>query len=565
MKNNIRLSFMMISFIILISGCFESGGGGSEVTTTPSSSPVAEDPAFVGNLDCNGVLGGAAYLDNNGVCVDVYHRTEILEHITGNTYHLSSMIGDDITGDGTEDLPWQTLTKVQSMVQPGDGVILQTGNYGTYSETDILRDSYITYIAEEDSDVTFTNISIFNTASTDNYLIFYGINIEPEWVDPASSGNIGADDPQYAESVQSTYAKTRIPVELSNVNYIQVVDCNLVGTSRHLTPYGVWLSGSTYITIEHCNIEKVTGGIVYIGSSQLLFKNNHIHEIGVSAFKDGLGVCTHILIEGNHAHNCNVDYSEDYAPRALNANYHASAVAIRSGGDITIRRNIFHDGFNSSAIMTYSTGNGYHYDNVNIEGNLIYDIHTTSLIRLYQIGDNCTINNNTIIGQSRVSGDGRWKFNIGISVSSLDIDGTPHVGIYNNIVIGMLGVTTFMSNVTENNNILWSYLDDGLFYCENDVEIGDNDIIMTCLYANEPVSELDDLFSGISILYTPEHAQLMDFSIQDGSIAINLGDSGIQSGTSLGTLDNAGFILDNGTLRTLTEHSAGAYEGPQFD
>ncbi|MFA5783764.1 MAG: DUF1565 domain-containing protein, partial [Phycisphaerae bacterium] len=48
------------------------------------------------------------------------------------TYYLDAVNGDD-SDSGTSNSPWRTVAKAQSVVQPGDKVILSNGDYDAFS------------------------------------------------------------------------------------------------------------------------------------------------------------------------------------------------------------------------------------------------------------------------------------------------------------------------------------------------------------------------------------------------------------------------------------------------
>jgi hypothetical protein len=445
------------------------------------------------------------------------------------------------------------LSKATAVVVSGDNVYLQTGDYGGYEEEDVFRTDFVTYQAVEDATVYFDYISIRNDAPTNSYLKFIGLNIQPDWRDPCLSGLVGCDDPQYPESTQSTYAKTGEAVYLINAKYVQVIDSKLEGQSMHLTSYGVSISGGSDIAIDHCEITKVQRGVNMMSNAQnITVSNNHIHGIGASAIVEG-GPCSGVLIEGNHAHDSHWYPTEDYAPRAVGQNYHGSAVAIRNG-NITIRNNIFHDGFLSAGMMTYNDGSG-HFDNVTIENNLLYDISTTYVLRFYLLGDNVNVKNNTFVGQLRTDGGGEYRYNTALAVHSLDTDGTPHLNVSNNIFIGAAYFGEAYS--TQNNNIFYSWANEGGF--QSTAENGS--VVLASNYWSNATAYINTIFSCGSVCnFNFAHGETMNYTLASTSPAVNFGDSNTQLSDSLGSIGTDGFIINNGLTRDETHHSVGAYE-----
>jgi hypothetical protein len=139
-----------------------------------------------------------------------------------------------------------------------------------------------------------------------------------------------------------------------------------VGTNKHLTTNGVRIDNSNFITVEHSEI-KETGAPVWMqDASDIRISHNHIHEMTGSAMRVLEGN-SKIVLEGNNVHGSTWKLYEDYTPRADGQTYHGNAVSIRSGS-LIIRNNIFHNGWNSSGIMTY-TGAGS-FSDILIENNL---------------------------------------------------------------------------------------------------------------------------------------------------------------------------------------------------
>lgn len=586
--------------LLLLSGCLDSGSdsGDKSAATPPTISLPIESEAG----DCNGDLGGTAYLDSCGFCVggntggtvcfvdcnDDAGGTAIIDNCgdcvggntgqiacattptyptnaeivtsrcTNNTYYLDQINGLDIN-NGDQANPWKTLSQAKSVASSGDCVIVETGDYAAYQESDIVgRMDYIAYIAKENSTVTFKSISIKNSS----YLTFYGIAIEPDLVDPASSGNPGSDDPLYPESTQGTYAKSPSPVYLDNTQYIELIDCQLTGPNKYLTLSGITILNSQNILINHCEIKRVNRGINFSSTSDITISYNIIYEITASAMQQGNVDCPNTLIIGNHAWDSNYTATDYYCPRALNANYHGSAIAIRSG-NTTVQKNIFHNGWPSAGIMTYDAdvGGVPQFDNVTIENNLLYDISNPYVLRIYLMGDNFTVRNNTLIGTQRVpNNDGRYEYSTAFIIHSVAPDGAPHISIHNNVFIGIFNIGFGINNSTEDNNFSWAHSYGTSFYCEGDPAIGVNDKVLSCEYLNNPTDLIPPLFIDTNVTMAPDHNLFLSFRQDLNSEIVNFGDQLKQSINSLGSIDHQGFILNNGSSRSNIEHSAGAYE-----
>ena len=485
------------------------------------------------------------------------------------TYYLDAASGNDINGTGEQQNPWQTLDKSRSVAMPGDVIYLQTGDYGGYQESNVKRNNFVTYQAVTGAKVHLDFISINNTSPTNSFLKFIDINIKPDWVDPCKAGATGCDDPQYSASTQSTYSKTAVPLYTNNSNFIQLIDSVIEGQSRHLTTAAVYTINSNNITISGCDISNVTHGIrfIYSGANDTASNNNIHHIAGTGINTVGTGY-RNMLYENNHIHDGLYSTTEDYAPRAPGANVHGSGISIRDGNTI-VRGNIIHNTGTSSGIMLYQddVGNDYVNDNVLIENNLIYDISSLYVLRLYEAGPNVIIRNNTFVARSRYEvNDGYYQYRTAFIVHSTDDKhGTPSVSVYNNIFIGISSLSSPF--ITENNNIVWSYSTPNGWACTGDPGIGDNDFVYSCTYSNRSSAPLYELFpNDPHLTFENNHGLTLDFSITKSSKAFNGGSIDHQTPRSLAPLDENNFFVNGiGVTRSSIFHSVGAFEYPHQD
>jgi hypothetical protein len=61
------------------------------------------------------------------------------------TYYLDAINGSD-SNPGTSDQPWKTIAEAQGIVISGDTIIVRNGSYGSYSEANVGRTDWVTYI-----------------------------------------------------------------------------------------------------------------------------------------------------------------------------------------------------------------------------------------------------------------------------------------------------------------------------------------------------------------------------------------------------------------------------------
>ncbi|MCU0857580.1 MAG: right-handed parallel beta-helix repeat-containing protein [Pontiellaceae bacterium] len=499
-------------------------------------------------------------------------RQQVLSLITSSKYYLDAVAGSDTEGDGSSAHPWQTLQKAQSVAVGGDGIFLRNGNYGTYTETTSGRTAWVVYINDEGHAPVIAGISSRFDTPRDVYLVFYGIKIMPDWVDPAGdaawqAAHPGSTDPQYPNSTSKTYKKTASVIDGLNSNYLRIINCEIAGTNKHLTPYGFNSSGCNDVLVKGCHIHRVSRGIQYIGAARVSVLYNHIHNITSSFIVSG-GNCSDVLIEGNNAYDSNWTITEDWCPRI--EYYHASFIAIRSS-NVTIRGNIFHNGATSSTIMIYDDdGDPAVYHNITIENNLLYDPENATGLRINRVGTNIAVRNNILVGRQRPNTQpGPQQYSQVFSLESI-ADGYDGSGlsVYNNIFAGQASFLTWFTNVHEGGNIYWSLVTTpGNYLTQADVTSGSK--VITSQVGTAPDYFTNGFFNGVlDFSWTEDpappvphgHGKVIDYTYAAGSEARNFGDATHQPADSLGSIDSAGFIFDNGRTRDPTHHSAGCYE-----
>ncbi len=480
--------------------------------------------------------------------------------ITGSRYYLDPVSGDD-KGDGSTAKPWKTLARARSGARSGDGVYLRSGNYGFFLERESTRSGYVIFLNEKGAVPVFSGILLeYKAKNTPSFLVFSGIRIIPEPV-----AQKPGTDPQDPNATLSTYAKTLDPVTIRNASKVMLVDCELSGVSKYLTEVGVLIEHSTNIRIETSDLHDIRRGFSYDDSRFLEFMGNHIHHIAASAFRGTDGKSTDILIEGNHAHDSNYEYSEDYCPRALNANNHGSAVAIL-GDRITIRNNIFHDGFNSAGIMTYDKDNSssdVDYTDILIENNIVYDLRNNYVLRLYLI-KSVVVRNNLFIGHRKSSG--AQYYDTSILLHSLAAGATGSALTFsNNVVIGITNFGQWWPEVKQSNNMFYSCrAGTGPFMTES--QVGGKSLVAS-------VSKTSDFFErgffenplrfdwDTSVKSNSRgHGVTLNFALAANSPAIGFGDPSVQPEDGIGPINDKGFIERSPVKRTLLRHNAGPWQ-----
>jgi|GEM_PF-4241161 len=565
MKNN----FFPVVFLIILfsSSCslVPQNSGGSTGSSSGGSNP---DP------------GKSSYRFPQPV-TKLATRSDVTAMITGNVYYLDAVNGDDINGNGTKADPWQSIAKTKGVVKSGDGVFLADGNYGHFIETrdnKVNRNGYVIFINEEGAVPLFTHMNL-NYTDVDNkiknaYLLFYGLKIQVEAVDPAGDAewqalHPGSTDPFYPDSNQETYKKTLDAVRILYADNIQFINCTIKGSpqNKNLTENAVYMNHTKNIKFESCDISGCQAVFQYNNSQFLDFFYNHLHDMCRSCFREGKKI-TDIQIEGNYIHNAEWDFSDPWVPRALNTDYHGSGIAIKDEKH-TIRNNIIHNGWTTSGITTYGGEDNIPcsgaYNNILIENNLIYDIREiTAVANFYWLGKNVFIKNNTFVGYIRNDASGVYRHYTALNMYSTGYEnGSKMDGkgiyIYNNVFAGTVFFNENLWNtINEDNNIYWSVISNKTQYITNESLDSNSKIIVWDTSTNDPyfISSFFIVPPDLSL----EHHTWQDFRLSASADAVNFGNAVCRPLNSLGSVDNNGFINIDGRARDDSHHCAGCYE-----
>lgn len=502
-------------------------------------------------------------------------RDEIIDLIEGQTYYLDANSGNDSSEICSSSSPCKTLSRVQKLVKPGDGVFLRNGSYGSFEEIGVnSRSKWTVYINESGHTPEFSRIYIHNYKTTNSNLIFYGIKVQVDPVDPASSGKTGADDPYYPQSTMDTYAKTVNPLDIQFSNNIEIYNCSFSGTHKNLTPIGFSGYNINHFLLEGCEISKVRQAVSYWGkssegnTSEITLRGNHFHGITRSCITEGSYGMTKRVIIGNYAHDSNCNYGTEaeggdpWSPRAGDL-YHGSAIGIRNG-DIVIKNNIWHNGWKTAGIEFIVDGlydGTTVFSDILIENNLLYDIGVTMTVIVDKLGSNVLLRNNTIAGWERTdTTNGSRKYSTVLWLRDVATGNGSGLALYNNIFIGpvILG-KNWQGNVIEDNNIFWAYFvdDSGNILLKNG-EKGNKSRIITCDSTSSDYFT-NKFFQDTGMRFDRSHGQTLNFRLETQSNGVNLGNPDNQPNDSLGSISE-GFILSDGEKRNSEHHSAGAYE-----
>jgi parallel beta-helix repeat protein len=475
---------------------------------------------------------------------------ESTQYTTAN-YYVDSSVGND-ANNGSLSTPWASLTPALALTTESV-VHVRAGDYGSLNITSVpSRTEYVTIRNYPGETPVLDGIGINFVTQQPAYLRFVGFDIKPSTF--YSGGLISLDDVTDVEVLNSN---------LEPVKYAQA--SGIPGTPDTID--GVYATNVARVTLQKNTVSNVSVGMTFASSTDCVIADNYIGVQSSSGIKY-FSYNSNFLIERNHI--VGIPYTpyptDPDAPDV--AHSHQSMISIRSG-DLTIRNNIMHGLGSSSGMMFYTPDAGNtisEYSNITIEGNYIYDAANPYMLRMYLAGTNVFIRNNLFVGYYRlnagcvadgVTNDARYRYETALAVHSL-ADGYDGSGIHvdNNIFVGGVYMPT---TVSEHNNIVWSYSNDGSSFLA--ATPSGTGVVATASYlgcGNAP-TYFETGFFDASPNFQPQHGTIQNLRPLVTSGAYNAGDANYQSAYALGGLDENGwFVIDGGDRAS--DHSVGPFD-----
>ena len=477
--------------------------------------------------------------------------------VNASTYYVDDANGSD-SYTGTSSQPWKTIAKAQAEVTSGGNIIeVRNGSYGDFVDSTVVnRTNWLEWRASTGHIPIFRTILVGGTNSFKNkYVRFRGIKVE-------------------RTNVQASFI-----VQALDVNYFELLSCTVHDYDMYNNK-GISIEGS-YFIVDRCEVyseRQPHSGVpasVFAGITVSSLKqsdkvgsvtNNYVHDFAGSGIKVNYESIVSII--GNHV--CNQwPYWEGWITGQEWV--HGAAISFDKSSNITIRRNVCHAAGDSGVIATNTAQGGVVNNNIVIENNVFYDC-IGSHVRF--LGTGCKFNNNTFSGMYEkvypLTAVNYTRFLYGPTFSfDASYDGS--LEIYNNVVVGYIWLSTDVT-VAEGNNLLYtarvasSYalgkFPNSKVYTYSKVPstpyVYDASLENTC-FIDEAIDYNKP--SGASPIL-PWNSKVRHLQLKANSPAINFGlYSKCPAGTSLGSIDTNGFLLDNGyPLRSETAYSAGAYE-----
>jgi hypothetical protein len=257
-------------------------------------------------------------------------------------YHVDALRGSDLSGDGSADAPWQTLSRVRPRLQGGDVVILYDGQYGPIDEARTgvthLYGDWVTYRAADGTAPSVERIQLgWNSeayvgqtpeGSYDAYLRFEGLHVRDGF------SAYGARH----------WALVNCLVERLGPWTGSVVDLEKAAIA--------WRGGED-ILIQGCEITR-TGIGVSGGGRHARIVGNHIHGSTGAAVR--LAGLQDSLIEGNHIHDVDDGVAENETP-TWSRDGHLIELAVDEAGSwrnaaLVFRSNLLYDAKGSAVRLS---------------------------------------------------------------------------------------------------------------------------------------------------------------------------------------------------------------------
>ncbi len=397
--------------------------------------PMITSEACNGSINAPGVAVGAlpCVCTNDSQCEQVFGGGYVCD--TGTRECVSAPSPECTTNVNNA----AELNTAKVNANPGDTICLMTGNYGEFrfeAETKAgTPGNWITYKAAPGEKPVFDTLLVRFIPNA--YISFQNIDI----IHPSGA---------------SQFERT---ISVDDISHLEFKNCTIKGAwhnqdaSLRSQTIRTWNNGPVSdLTIEGCDI---IGGndAINLGNDvreNIKIINNKIHRFrgaGIEWAPSNTDV-SNILIEGN----------EIYDTRKTEA--HGSVGIALRGANAIIRNNIVRQHGGSSGIGgTYPITGGQR--NTLIEKNLVYDSGGTKNIYISNAISNVTIRYNTAIGYRKNEAGFTEDYENTMTLSPTGIP--TNINVSNNIFVGPSNYASGMGDYYEDNNIMWSYSDSGVY------------------------------------------------------------------------------------------------------
>lgn len=491
-------------------------------------------------IACLFVLHGSISANDCDSCIDL--GLDAIPACGADAFYVDAENGSD-SNSGAMSSPWATLSKARNTAPSGATICLQPGNYGSYAESSppaINQRQTVRGIPGQSAPI-FSGIAFGYSSIQDAHLTMSGITVRGE-----TTGDV---------------------VKLNRTKNLRLNDFdiqNFKWAINNVGVIGLEIRETEGTVIDNTTISNIHRGVQVISSSDTRILRNFISPKAGTGIQYVGGNTNGEIAYNNIQGSEYVGYPEN--PDAP-IDPHASIISVRSS-DVTIRGNHLHGMGTSSGVMFYTpdaAGGEDAYSNVLIENNAIYHSKNTYALRVYNLGSNFIVRNNTLFSRIRTGDcngatkDARYRYSSAMIVHS-KAPGSEGIRLYNNLMIGIASIGA--DNIYEEaNNYVWSWNSSGWLSTSPS---GTSEII-TSSYSgcgnHKPVFEdgtvLKNFDSLADFSFTREP---LDLSPAPNSPVINFGSPAHQPAFSLGNVQSDGFVELCAPKRSVNHFSAGAYE-----
>ncbi|MBB4314071.1 LamG-like jellyroll fold domain-containing protein [Roseospira marina] len=338
----------------------------------------------------------------------------------------------------------QDLVATLNSVKGGETIALAAGNYGGLT----IDGGSLPNLQGLSAPVTITSADPGHPAT------FSGLNV-------SDAANLTFDGVTFDYDAAPGSAWWDKPFQVNGSSNITIRDAIFDGDvaegthsilDGYGTGFGLYVKGSTGVTVENSHFSMFRQGIVVADSEDTRVLGNEIVAMSGDGIK-GSELQT-ALIEGNYVHDFVTAPGDDWHFDLIQifANYNGG---IAPSSDVTIRGNVLDNG---SGVATQSifvgVGGGYepgsdpdfHYSNILIEDNLIHNALKNAIAE--ERTDGAIIRNNTLVHNTDVDATASSVPSIVTNPESTNVQ------IYNNILPGTLTLAATDGASAAWNNII---------------------------------------------------------------------------------------------------------------
>lgn len=330
------------------------------------------------------------------------------------------------------------LSSALSAAKGGDTISLAAGNYGDFTLASKNFASDVTITSQSaGAPATFHSLNIKGSS----HVVIDGVNVNftPTATTVSFSPAVHIDGSQFISfnhsMVTGGNAITGVAASATTLD----ASGNVIGMP---TGYGVSVTNSSNVKMDHDNISHVTEGVVLNNVDHLTLSNSDIHDFRKSGVVGG-GL-NNVTVDNNHIHDSN--------PWNWGAGDHADYLAFWTNASqtsastgVVVTNNVMEQGKGTAVLGMWLQGGAAGFTNATISNNAILDGNNQGIV-LSQVA-NSTVDHNTLL---QTSGDAKSAPSIILG------SGTTDVTVHDNIAGGVTDSSKSagaLANTLSNNQI----------------------------------------------------------------------------------------------------------------